>query len=345
MTPDTTPLTESRSTFLTEILHGEGELGAGERVEGITQLEGGWSRYSHVARVESSKGERRQYVVRVKAPVALFDTDLRAEFETLAALQELDIPTPRVFGLHDSEDNPFGGQLFVMDHLNGTSYNVWRAKDNAALKADWEAARGIATDALRYLAAIHSVSHVHAPEVLPVVAFEDQVLRWRGEYEGADLLRDPVMEEAFAWLLSRPPEPVPATLVHGDYRVGNLLVSDARVTGILDWELAYVGDPRFDLGYMVQPYMAGKHLLPKTELAGAIADKAWVFEEYERLTGNDLDREAVRSYSVLGALSLMSMTYTGARRFADGATSDVRRAWARYMQPGLREDLTRLMQW
>ena len=80
-----------------------------------------------------------------------------------------------------------------------------------------------------------------------------------------------------------PPPPPPTEtvtgLVHGDYRIGNMLIDGGRVSAILDWELAYMGDVRFDLGYIATDYMAGKHLGTKTDLLGGVAEREWFFAE------------------------------------------------------------------
>ena len=75
----------------------------------------------------------------------------------------------------------------------------------------------------------------------------------------AHLVRDPVTEEAFAWLRSRVPGEPQIGVVHGDYRIGNALVHEGRVTAVLDWELAYVGDVRFDLGYLMLERLATEY--------------------------------------------------------------------------------------
>jgi aminoglycoside phosphotransferase (APT) family kinase protein len=341
---DTDVITQ-RTALLTQLLAGAGELLAGERVAELTQMEGGWSRWSHLAKIAGTDGRTRRYVVRVKAPHGLFDTDLVAEYNVYRGLEELDLPTPRVFGLHTEPDNPFGGELFVMEFLEGHSANVWRPGDHEWLQADWDGPRGIASDIVAYAAGIHSIGADHAPEGLPTIAFADQVRRWQREYEESGFNRDPVLEESFHWMLANEPSPVPTALVHGDYRIGNMLVKDERVSAILDWELAYMGDPRFDLGYMATDYMGGKHLRPKSELMGAVANREWFFAEYERLTGAPLDREAIRAFSALGVASLMAMTYTGLRRYVDGRNTDFRRAWARFGLPGMRQELAVLMGW
>jgi aminoglycoside phosphotransferase (APT) family kinase protein len=341
----TTEVTTARTGLLSELLSEAGELGSGERIVEVTQLEGGWSRWSHIAVVASEDGPTRRYVVRVKAPHGLFDTDLIAEYNIYLGLAELELPTPRAFGLHTDDDNPFGGELFVMEFLEGASANVWRAGDHAWLQADWSGPRGVAGDLVAYAARIHSLGPDRAPEGIPTIDFLDQVHRWRREYQEADFNRDPVLEESFHWLVAHAPTPARTGLVHGDYRIGNMLVEDNRISAILDWELAYMGDVRFDLGYIATDYMAGKHLRPKTQLLGAVADREWFFAEYERLTGEPLDRAAVTTFSVLGLASLMTMTYTGLRRYVDGRNTDFRRAWARFGLPGMRQELAVLMGW
>jgi aminoglycoside phosphotransferase (APT) family kinase protein len=333
-----------RRSLLTQVLVGAQELNAGEEVTEISQLEGGWSRWSHIAKAAARDGERR-YVVRVKAPFGLFDTDLVVEYDLFKMLERTELPTPRVFGLERAPDNPFGGEFFVMEFLPGHAPNLWRAKDHAELRADWQAERRLARDLARHLASIHSVRREQAPDAIPTVTYAEQVGHWRSVYEKNRLVRDPVLEEAFAWLDERAPSDVVVGLVHGDFRMGNTLIDEGHITAILDWELAYVGDVRFDLGYFALEYTAGKHLRPKTSLMGGVAEGEWFFDQYEQLTGRGLDREVVRTYGAVGLASLVAMSHVGVRRFADGRTRDVRRVWARFGIPGMREELAKLMQW
>ena len=335
--------TECRS-LLTRILRESGELHDDEDVTAIRQLEGGWSRWSHIATARLCEGERR-YVVRVKAPYGLFDTDIVVEYDIFKALEPVDVPTPRAFGLQESPDNPFGGEFFVMDFLSGYAPNLWRAKDHTALQADWAGGRGIAEDTVTTLARIHTVDADSLSSSLPRVGYADHVGHWRGQYEENRLVRDPILEEAFDWLAGRVPDDPPVGLVHGDFRIGNALIGDGHLTAILDWELAYVGDVRFDLGYFALEYTAGKHLRPKTSLIGGIAEREWFLDEYERQTDRPLDREVVRTYAALGLASLIAMTAVGVRRYVDGQTTDVRRVWARFGVPGMRQELTQLMGW
>jgi aminoglycoside phosphotransferase (APT) family kinase protein len=133
--------------------------------------------------------------------------------------------------------------------------------------------------------------------------------------------------------------------VHGDYRPGNCLVQDGRLSAILDWELSFFGDPRFDLGYLSLEYTAGKMAAPGSPLLAAVADYDWFYAEYERVSGRAVDRDVVRTFSVLSALMLIAILTTGLRMYVDGHSADVRMVWLRFAIPGLRQDIAKLMNW
>jgi aminoglycoside phosphotransferase (APT) family kinase protein len=309
----------------------------------MSQLEGGWSRHSYAMGVRTSGGER-EYIVRVKPPGALLETDLGQEYRTYTLLADEPVPTPAVHGLEETADNPFSGPFFVMDRAPGQSPNVWRRKDRERLEADWED-RNLGSQLVHHLVSIHGVGADRVGEVLPQRDFPGLVGHWRAIQEEMSLVRDPVIEEAYVWLLERPPPPAAACLVHGDYRIGNCLIDEGRISAILDWELAFCGDPRFDVGYVSLEYLAGKFLRPGSSLLGAVADREWFYSEYERLSGSALDREVIRTFSVLGALMLIAILNTGVHMYSGGQTTDIRMLWSRFAIPGLRQDIAGLMGW
>lgn len=333
-------LQEQRCRAVESAMSADGSLQDGERVVAMTQLSGGWSRHSYIA-----SSTRRKLVVRAKPPGGLLDTDLQSEHALYAALDGSGVPVPAVLGVEPSPDTAFGGPFFVMSHATGTAPNVFRKRDRAALQADWDGPRKIAADVVEQLAKVHTVQISPGLERVPSLSFLQVVSRWQAVCLEARLVRDPVVEEAFVWLGDRVPSTADERLVHGDFRVGNLLIDDSRVTAVLDWELAYRGDPRFDLGYFALEYTAGRHLGPVSTLLGAVADAEWFFARYEALTGSQVDREVVRTFSVLGILMLVGTLYTGIKMYSMGRTTDIRMAWNRFELPGLRYELCRLMRW
>jgi aminoglycoside phosphotransferase (APT) family kinase protein len=317
-------------------------LRPGEHATTLTQLEGGWSRQAYVLATADEAGETREFVIRVKPPGPLLDTDLRQEFEVYRLLGAHGIAVPAVYA-YEAGENAFGGPFFVMDRAPGTAPNVWRRRDRKGLEANWEEGGSLAEDLLDSLVAIHAIPAAEAPPVLPRRDYEAAVSHWEEVQNSMALVRDPIVEDAYAWLRERAPDPTPPTIVHGDYRIGNCLNQDGRITAILDWEIAYVGDPRYDLGYISLDYEAGRFTKPGSPLLGSIAEREWFLGEYEARSGRPVDPEVVRTYAVLADLMLTAILTTGIRMYVDGRSDDVRMVWTRFALAALRQELAELM--
>ena len=131
----------------------------------------------------------------------------------------------------------------------------------------------------------------------------------------------PMLEWAISWLKAHRPVAPRVSLVHGDYRTGNFLERDGRITAILDWELVHLGDPIEDLGWVCMrsfrgrsPYMC--HLIERPRL----------YERYEALSGVPVDPAAVRFYEAFGTFKLAVIHVGAARCFEDGRFRDLRMA-------------------
>lgn len=342
MKPIADNIESARRDALIELLREAGSVDGSTEVSSLRQLEGGWSRHSYLATL---KPEEDELIVRVRPHGSTLDTDLGAEFRVLEVLQDVQIPTPAVHGYQPEEDTPFSGPFFVMDMISGESPNVWKPRDQRRLREDWEDGRQLADDLVTSLASLHAVNPESVKGLVPARNFRQTVDHWQSIYESMRLVRDPIIDEAFRWVRSRPPEPVEATLVHGDFRIGNCLIDGGRISGILDWELAFIGDPRFDLGYLAMEYYGGKLLAGEAGLMNGVAEKDWFLTRYSELTGLEVDRDVLDTYSAMGALMVFTIMTTGLRVFSEGRSTDIRMAWTRYVLPGLRDDLIRLMGW
>jgi aminoglycoside phosphotransferase (APT) family kinase protein len=346
-TKSSADLATERAEEITIALRGAGELGSGERIRDVAQLSGGWSRHSYIATAELAVADSRRYIVRVEAPGGVLDTDIAAEYALYHALDDADdIATPSVYYFDETRANAFENRFMVMEHVPGTAANAFRAPDREWLLEDWNGPRGVARDMVENLARLHGFPVDALPAgAVPALDYLQVVDRWQQVYEEKHLVQDPVSEEAFHWLRERVPGETWTGVVHGDYRIGNALVQDGRVSALLDWELAYIGDVRFDLGYLALERLAGKHLRPRSELMNAFAETDWFLEEYGQLMGRPVDREVVRTFSVLGIMMLLATHYQGIWMYANGYSTDFRLAWNRFGVIGLRQDLTRLMEW
>ena len=335
----------AKAEALLAVMESVGSAAPDDTVTYLEQLQGGWSRHSYAARVAHADGREREYIVRVRPHVSTLDTDLGLEFRTFSLLVDEPLPTPAVHGFEPSVQTPFEGAFFVMDRLQGESPNVWRSRDRDVLAANWEGGSKIAEDLVQHLATIHAITAEQAAGAAVVRDFDATVDHWQGVYEEHKLVSDPVVDEAYAWVRSRRPDPVAPSLVHGDYRIGNCLVDDGRISAILDWELSHVGDPRFDLGYMSLDYHGGKFTTAGSSLLNAVADRDWFHQRYTELSGRPVDLEVVNTFAAVGALMLFAIMTTGLRLYANGDTQDIRLAWTRFVLPGVRQDLSGLMGW
>jgi len=142
------------------------------------------------------------------------------------------------------------------------------------------------------------------------------VAQWRASYEATNWPR-PVFELAFAWLHAHlPPPAARPRLVHGDFRNGNLIVGPEGVVAVLDWELAHIGDPMEDLGWIcVNPWRFGVVDKP----VGGFGEREDLYAGYESVGGAKVDRAHARFWEVFGALrwGVMCAGMTAAFRSGD----------------------------
>ncbi len=167
---------------------------------------------------------------------------LATEARLLGAAGAAGVPVPRV--VHVSPAGSALGEAFIMERVEGETIARKILRDQV-----FETARpALAAQCGKALAGIHAMP-VDTLPALPVSRGRDQIEKYETIFRGFDLPR-PVFELAFRWLKDNAPEPLPAVLVHGDFRLGNLIVGPDGLNSVLDWELAHLGDPREDLAWL-----------------------------------------------------------------------------------------------
>jgi aminoglycoside phosphotransferase (APT) family kinase protein len=123
----------------------------------------------------------------------------------------------------------------------------------------------------------------------------------------------------------------------------NLLIDGEHVSGIVDWEVARIGNPLFDLAYMSIPYLSGKFFSPGSDLVGGVLPQDWLLAEYERRTGRPVPAVEFHFWRVLATLNLLLVVAKGVSDFEAGALTSIRNAWARFSEPVLHEDILNLL--
>ena len=192
-----------------------------------------------------------KYVLRRKPPGTLLKSAhaVDREFRVQKALAGSDVPTAHMYHLCEDED-VIGSIFYVMECIEGEVHFDPRLQDKTN---EWRGA--MFDDMNRVLAALHDVDYTAIGLDTfgkPGSYFERQVGRWSKQFYAAQTRPLPQMDELIQWLGDNmPADDGITTLVHGDYRIDNLIysASEPKVLAVLDWELATLGNPYSDLAY------------------------------------------------------------------------------------------------
>ncbi len=218
--------------------------------------------------------------------------DMAREHRIISALQETDVPVPPVVGLCEDE-SVNGAPFFVMEFVDGP---ILRSRSEAEQSFDEDQRRSIGERVVDTLVAIHGTD----PDRVGLGDLgrrEDyvarQLRRWHGQWVKSKTHEVPLIDDVHSRLEARIPEQGRATIVHGDYRLDNMILSEAgEVAAVVDWELCTLGDPLADLGMLLVYWSeAGDELTPlfeaPTTAAGFLA-RDEVRDRYARLSGRDV---------------------------------------------------------
>lgn len=202
------------------------------------------------------KAPSGSYVLRRKPPGVLLKSAhaVEREFQVQRALAGTAVPVPAMLALCE-EDGVIGSAFYIMQHVQG------RTIDDPSMPGENPQARGAIMDEMnRVLAAIHSVdiAAVGLSDYGPPGNYYDRQLgRWTKQYQ-ASLTGDVLeMDRLMAWLGAHlPPDDGQRTLVHGDYRIDNMLFSTEgpECLAVLDWELSTIGHPFADLAGVIMQW-------------------------------------------------------------------------------------------
>lgn len=253
-------------------------------------------------------------MLRRDPPGHAIESSRSGEFALLEAAAVAGVPVPGVRWCVDADDGL--GSAFVMDFVAGETIVRKLLRD-----AEWTQARGALPAQLAgALARIHGMdlglpacAHLARPEpgVSPAAA---ELARYDGIYRAIAPDPHPAFELAFRWLARRPPAPSRLAVVHGDYRMGNVIVGSDGLRAVIDWELTHVGDPMEDIGWLcVRSWRFGA-----PAPVGGLCDRQTFFDAYARAGGDPVDPEVVRWWELFGNLKWGVITIMQAHTFLSG---------------------------
>lgn len=252
--------TEALGTYLAKLLPGDWTAMS------VHQFQGGQSNPTY--RIDAGDCS---YVLRKKPPGVLLPSAhaIDREYRIMSALAQTDVPVPRM--LHYCDDvGLIGTPFFVMETVKGRVL-----KDPLAASLSPAERRAISTEMSAVLGRLHKLDPAAiglADYGAKANYFARQVERWARQYRKSETETIPAMDRLIEWLPANIPADDLTTIVHGDYRIENLIIhpTEPRVVALLDWELSTLGHPLADVAYSCLPYH-----LPERAFYG-VADRDFI---------------------------------------------------------------------
>jgi aminoglycoside phosphotransferase (APT) family kinase protein len=257
---------------------------------------------------------------------------LNAEAELMQLAYDAGVPSPRVLHVLQPQDDL--GTGFIMERIEGETIPRKILRDDRFA----EARPKLACQLGKVLALIHGLALPSLPELRSMTAAKE-IVELERDYRALKWPR-PVFELALRWLRDRDPGPSDeVTLVHGDFRHGNLVISPHGVRAVLDWELAHTGDPMEDLGWIcVNSWRFGEIDKP----VGGFGSREELFAGYQA-AGRRVDPDRVMFWEVMGTLRWGVMCCGMMQRFRSGPEHSIERAMIGRRSSETEIDLLRLL--
>ena len=308
--------------FLRTQIDGDFQLGE------VAQLGGGGTNAQYRFRL-AWDGRDETLVLRVKAPAAVVQTDVAREAQLIAAVQGV-LPVPTAFWV-DDDGSHFGEPAAVSGFVPGVAApteDVARATGLGTVYGP-RLAPLLAPQFVEHLAKLHAHDWSGAdldlfdhPAAGTTEAIDLRLGLWGRVWDEDHLEVHPTILLTQQWLRDHRPECDHVSLLHGDYRNGNFLFDEAtgELTGVLDWELGYLGDRHSDLGYAM---MSGWTHTDEdgTVLCAGLVDEETFIRDYERLSGLPVDPVRLEYYKVLNLYwAAVALTATGPRIAVENQT-------------------------
>jgi aminoglycoside phosphotransferase (APT) family kinase protein len=263
-----------------------------------------------------------------RPPIPPSAHDVLREARLLRALADTPARVPRVLAVCDDPEL-IGAPFYVMEYVEG---EVIVASIPAALDSPAQRAQ-IAEELIQSLVEIHAVDWEAAglgDFGRPTGYLERQLRRFLGLWELNKTREIPAVESVASWLSQNLPSSGPATVVHGDYRLGNTMFArdaPARLVAVLDWEMATIGDPLADLGYLNMmwtepgdPESGLRAHLGAVTRAEGFPTRAELIARYEELSGRSMGD--IRWYTTLALWKSVVFMEGNYKRAEAGMTDD-----------------------
>jgi aminoglycoside phosphotransferase (APT) family kinase protein len=287
---------------------------SGFRIDDLKPVSGGNARKAF--RFDLIQGDGiMPCIMLMQAESGQLESDLGAEFRVIAGLENTGVPAPRALWL-DADGSSLGAPAIIMERVSGvTDFLALRAPEPADIN------RAVALDFADAAAKLHAVEWRSQGlgflgNPTRETAAAEQIAYWESLFLKHRMEPFPAIAFAFQWLKDHAPVAERVCLVHGDFRLGNFLYEGTRITALLDWEMAHLGDPVEDIAWAYRGLWTPEMHVP---LDAFVA-------RYSTASGIAVKPETLLFYRQFSEIKHAVISLTAARSFADRRTRNLRLA-------------------
>lgn len=304
--PDVGPDDARMQAALAALLGGSGE---GAAISGWSRVFGGNARRAYAFDAQWSGGRALPCIMLSQVAAKHVESDTAAEYAVLRALGGSGVRAPEALAL-DADGAITGAPAIVLERVAGEASAVDFLK-----QPDPAEGRALSEDLARATGDLHRfdwrAAGLDAGAADPVRA---QIDHWEAGFLRHRLEPHPVLAWLLRWLRDHAPRPPRLSLVHGDLRPGNFLYQGRQVTALLDWEMAHIGDPAEDIGWIYRTLWSPERFLPLDDFLMIHAEQA----------GFAIPRRNVLFYRIFSEVKFAALSVAAAHSFASGGTGNLR---------------------
>lgn len=285
-----------------------GSEDAPARISGWQRAFGGNARRAYAFDVTWADGKSAPCILLSQFAGKHIDSDTAAEYAVLRSLNGSDVRSPQAL-LLDADGALTGAASIVLERMPGQASVV------DFLAAAPATGRALSEDLARATAELHRFDWQSGGLTTNTAnPIDAQIALWQDGLYKNRLEPHPVLDWLFGWLRAHAPAPVRRSLVHGDLRPGNFLYEGDRLTALLDWEMAHIGDPAEDIAWIYRQMWSPKRFLPLDDFLAIHAQHA----------GFAIPRQSVIFYRIFSEAKFAAISLAAAHLFATGGTSNLR---------------------
>lgn len=319
-------------TWLENRLHNSGAV----RIELVERIPGGASMETYRLRCRIGGSEVRSLILRKSPASTLIETEREVEYAAYVTFSGTEIPVPEPIGL-ESGWEILDGSFFVASDVQNCHAaptvlddSVWDIHRRSLGKQFWEILGGLARA---------EPSGTSLARILPGTtrhqAWSEGLTHWAHVVAEDEIVPDPLLHSAIGALWDHPPAPPQRiSIVHGDYRTGNVLFDDdGQIRAILDWEMCHLGDPLEDVAWALSPLWSGCD----PSVVGRLVSRQVALDTWSETSGLEIERHSLAWWELFAAVKGAAIWLSAGAECSTGRNQDLMMLQAAWL-PGIKQE-------